>query len=185
MTVHSCSAIIVAEAGEPGKCPLPAFEIIAGQRVMDRLMTTLAPFSDEIIIVARDPVAYLEWDALIVSPHWGGNSMLEAVHAGLFAARHPHALATWCRMPYLQPALIETLHRFAEPRWDAVIGSPGQKEAPLPGIYSKRCLTAMANLITKARCDMGRLLEQVHLTSIAEQDLRKSDPQLQSYAITE
>jgi molybdopterin-guanine dinucleotide biosynthesis protein A len=185
VTVHPCSAIIVAEAGDPGQCPMPAFETIEGQRVLDRLMTTLAPFSDEIIIVARDPAAYLEWDALIVSPHRGGNSVLEAVHAGLFAARHPHALATWCRMPRLQPELIETLCRVAEPRWDAVIGTPGQTMAPLPGIYSKRCLTPMAHLIAKARCDMGRLLEQVHLRSIEAEDLRTSDSQLQSYAITE
>jgi molybdenum cofactor guanylyltransferase len=181
VSLHPCSAVIVAGDAERGLDMRPSLAQHGERRALDRLMTTLEPLFDDIIIVAADPASCLDWNALIVSPHAGGNSVLEALHAGLFAARHPHALATWCRMPAPQPALIETLRRAVEPRWDAVVGCPGGKPALLPGIYSRRCLAALALHMAHNDHDVDRFLSRLHLTSIAEDDLRKSDPQLQSF----
>ena len=72
---------------------------VGGQRIMDRLMSVLSPIFKEIIVVTKDPLQYLEWDAVIVSDHFDQSCSLNGIHAGLAAASCSHALVTACDPP--------------------------------------------------------------------------------------
>jgi molybdopterin-guanine dinucleotide biosynthesis protein A len=139
------SAVIIADeivpdavsAGDPGK----------KDRYKDvpRLLETLAPRHDEVIIVAADPLDFLANDALIVRLHQDKQGPLGAVYTGLFAARHQQALAVHCRMPMVEASTIARLIQAAESRFDAVVAAP---DGPglFPAVYHKRCLKILAQL---------------------------------------
>lgn len=182
MTRPPCSCVILA-GGESKRLngENKAFIEIGGQRVLDRLFAVLKPLFSEIILVTNDPLVYLEWDVMIVSDHFNCRSSLTGIHAGLFAAANPHALALACDMPFVQPRLLETLISAIEPHLDVIIPKTQDGFEPMMSIYSKRCLKPMAAALVEKQFQILKALRQVRIKEIEEAQLRRHDPDLISF----
>lgn len=182
MANFPCSAVILA-GGEAKrlKGANKARLQVGGQCLLDRMLAVLRPLFDEVILVTTDPAAYLEWDLLIVRDHFSQRSSLTGIHAGLFAARHPHALVTACDMPFVRPALVETLLQAVEPRWDVIIPRTTKGFEPLLAIYSKRCLKPIERQLAQGRFWVQGFFRQVRLNLVGEEILRRCDPELASF----
>ena len=182
MANFPCSAVILA-GGEAKRLKgvSKARLQVGGQRLLDRLLAVLEPLFDEVILVTTDPVAYLKWDLLIVSDHYNQRSSLTGIHAGLFAARHPHALVTACDMPFVQRAMVETLLRTLEPGWDVIIPQTAKGFEPLLAIYSKRCLSPIEQRLASGHYRVQSIFRQVRVNPIHEDVLRRHDPELVSF----
>ena len=160
MVRYPISGIIIADnrclatAGEEG--PAPAS--------LDRLVAGVAPLLDEVLLVAADPSGLLAQDALIVRDHFAPPGILSAIHAGLFAARHDHALVAGCGLPLPSRPLIEQL-----------LGC-GQGVQPLPAVYAKRCVKLLARQLAEGRSSVDDFLRQLHRHTIEESVVRQCDP---------
>jgi molybdopterin-guanine dinucleotide biosynthesis protein A len=182
MTRHPCSAVILAGGeGKRFNGQNKAYLKVGGQRVMDRLLSVFQPEFDEIILVTNDPLLYLEWDVMIVTDHFDQRSSLTGIHAGLFAATHPHALVTACDMPFIQPAMLRLLLGAVEPHLDVIIPKTAKGFEPLMAIYSKRCLKPMEAALMKGQYQIQKIFKHVRKLQIEESELRLCDGELVSF----
>lgn len=182
MTKYPCSAVILA-GGESKRFSgkNKAYIDVGGQRVMDRLMSVFGPIFDDIILVTNDPLDYLEWNVTIVTDHFDRRSSLTGIHAGLFAARHSHAMVTACDMPFVRIPLVELLLGAVEPHLDVIIPRTSKGYEPLMAIYSKRCLKPMEEALEERRYQIQKIFSVVRKHEIEEQALRQCDPDLASF----
>lgn len=182
MANEPCSAVILA-GGESKRFngQNKALMEVGGHRVMDRLMSVLGPRFAEIILVTNNPLRYIEWDLLIVTDHFNRRSSLTGIHAGLFAASHPHALVTACDMPFVQAPMIELLLGALKPHLDIIMPKTALGLEPMMAIYSKRCLKPMASALEKRQYQIQKILKQVRTHLIEEPDLRRCDAELISF----
>lgn len=181
MTTSPCSCIILA-GGQAKRFngTNKALVKVGGIPILDRLLTVIRPFFDEIILVSATPETYLAWDLLIVSDHFDSRCSLNGIHAGLFAARHPHAMVMGCDMPFVQPALLAHLLKVLEPKLDVVIPQTKMGVEPLMAIYAKRCLKPIEANLTRQTYQIQKFFRQVRIKTIEEDELRCHDPDLAS-----
>ncbi len=125
---------------------------------------------DEFIVVAADPSACLEWDALIVRDHYRPPGLLSGIHAGLFSASHSHIFVAAAGDPVTSDG-VEPLIKTLESRWDAVLHESGPTCAALPGIYGKRALRPLTQLLASGEWRFDRFLSRIRTRSVAAQDL--------------
>jgi len=143
---------------------------------LERLIAAVAPLLDEILLVTADPAAALAQDTLIVRDHFAPHGLLSAIHAGLFAARHEHALVAGCGLALPSRPVIELLLEAVAPRWDGVLFACDQGVQPLPAVYAKRCVKLLARQLTEGRSDVDSFLRQIHRHTIEESVVRQCDP---------
>lgn len=187
MTKHPCSAVILALG--PDKPPVPSN--LVGHHATDafdllqRMTAMLTPWVDEVLLVTDDPVRWIEWEGLMVRPHYEVPTALNGIHAGLFAAGSPHALIASMDQPWLQEGTVELLKQALAPRWDAVLFQPDRAIAPLPAIYAKRCIKSLARQLDQREPDLQSFIEQAHTHIIDQGALRACDPELKSFTKVE
>lgn len=143
---------------------------------LERLIAAVASFVDEILLVTADPAAVLAQDMLIVRDHFAPPGLLSAIHAGLFAARHDHALVAGCGLVLPSRPVIELLLAAVEPRWDGVLLACDQGVQPLPAVYAKRCVKLLARPLAEGRSAVDGFLRQIHRHTIEERVVRQCDP---------
>ena len=182
MNNHPCSGIILT-GGKSGRTTdgRAAEMEVGGQRVLDRLLSVMRPLVDDIILVAEEPLSYIAWNVLVVTGHFGRHNAMDRIHAGLFAARNPHALVVTCNMPLVQPALLRGLLEAAEPHLDVIVPKTSTGSEPLTAIYSKRCLKPMEASLVKKQDSIMEALRQSRQNPIEEQELRRYDRELISF----
>ncbi len=125
-----------------------AFLEIDGQRLIDRTVGIFRQLFAEIIIVTNAPLSYLDQNVTLVADVFQNKGALGGLHTGLFFASHNQAFVCACDMPFLNGAFIEFMIRQAD-NYDIVVPDAGDGLQPLHGIYGKRCLPVMENLLTK------------------------------------
>ena len=130
----------------------------------------MASLFDEFIVVAADPSACLAWDAMIVRDHYRPPGLLSGIHAGLFSASHPHIIVAAAVDPVTSDG-VEPLMKALESRWDAVLTESGQTCAALPGIYGKRALRPLTQLLASGEWRFDRFLSRIRTRRVAAQDL--------------
>lgn len=154
---------------------------IGGKRIVDRLLEVYAGLFDQIVLVTNDPAAYMDVDALIVSDHYSVRSSLNGLHAGLYAAAHEHAFFTACDTPFVQSRLVELMLDHIERKTDVVLPATAAGFEPMFAVYGKSCLPAMVWQLEHQRLKIDGLFRKVRVKTVAEEDLRKIDPELSSF----
>ncbi len=158
-----------------------AFVRIGGVPVIERLLNTLSPLFDEIIIVTNDPGRYLDYDALIVTDIYNVRSSLTGIHAGLFAMNSPYGFVTACDMPFLNPGVVRLLLDAVNIRYDVVIPETSRGLEPLCAVYSRACKDRIGNRIENNKLKIDRLFRKLNVKKISEPALRSVDPDLDAF----
>ena len=142
----------------------------------DRLLAHLARRFDDILLVAADPLGMVTRDALIVSDHFAPPGLLSGIQAGLFAARHPHALVVTAQAPRLSDRVLDLLEERVAPRWDAVLAEGDAGLQPLPGVFSQRVLKPLTRRLACGATGLSDFLLHVRICKIPMQTIRAVDP---------
>jgi molybdopterin-guanine dinucleotide biosynthesis protein A len=179
---HSCSGVILAGGlstryGGQNK----AFLRVGGIRILDRLFAVYTQIFEEIILVANNPVEFLEWDALIVSDIFPVRSSLTGIHAGLFYSSQPFAFFSACDAPFLKKEIVETVLEHIDAADDMVIPQTSEGLEPLCAAYSKRCLKAAENHLRANKLKIQLALKKGRIKKIPEERLREKDRELVSF----
>jgi molybdopterin-guanine dinucleotide biosynthesis protein A len=155
---------------------------LAGQPLLQRVATRLAPLSDDLIVVANDPDRYvaLNLPARFVADRVQGMGSLMGIYSGLCAARHPQALLVACDMPFLNVALLRYMIPLAG-GYDVVIPRLDGMLEPLHAIYGKTCLSHMAGLLGRREKKITAFFEKVLVRYVEKDEIDRFDPKHLSF----
>jgi molybdopterin-guanine dinucleotide biosynthesis protein A len=154
LTVSDYSAVILAGGASSrfgGKNKLQT--VIGGERIIDRVINTLTPVFDEIIIVTNSPEEHSDLKGCRVTmDHIKGAGPLGGIHAAMMLSVRKALFVFAGDMPYLDRNLIREQINFAKSNSsDAVIPEINGGIEPLHGIF----LTHLAGKI-ESRLSSGK-----------------------------
>jgi molybdopterin-guanine dinucleotide biosynthesis protein A len=173
-----CSAIVLA-GGKSRRLGMDkALLQVGGQTLIELAVRKLAALSDDVLVVTNDSRRFEEMGlpARYVADERRGVGSLMGVYSGLKAARHSHALAVACDMPFLNLPLLRYMISLSSDH-DVVIPHVGGYYEPLHAIYSKACLPPMAELLARNRRQIIAFFPQVRVRHVTGQEIDRYDPQ--------
>jgi molybdopterin-guanine dinucleotide biosynthesis protein A len=164
----------------------------SGQQPLPLLVHTfqrLSHLAHETAVIAQDPAICAVADALGLACHGDRQPGLGPL-GGLYTALP--LVKEWliwvaCDLPLIQPALVTHLQSLAHPpqdeaaAWDAVVPQVGGRPEPMLALYHRRALPGVEGAIQARQLRMSALLEQIRTRYAAEVELRRVDPELQSF----
>lgn len=158
-----------------------AFISVGGKRILDRIYEIFDSLFDEIILVANDPLKYLEWDLHIVSDIFPFRSSLTGIHTGLFYTNNFYTFITACDIPFLKKELVETIIDSIETGVDVIIPETSNRLEPLCAVYSKRCFKPVEDNLIQKELKIKEFFKKVRVKKLSENILREKDPDLISF----
>ncbi len=154
---------------------------VGGRRIIDRVLGVFAGLFPQIMLVTNDPEDYLEWDLPLVTDIYPVHASLNGLHAGLFYTRTPYAFFSACDTPFLSPALVRAVLERIRPTVDVVLPVTEKGTEPLAAVYSRHCLEAVERQLARGDFKIDDFLRRVRVSRMMEPQLRRVDPQLDSF----
>ena len=170
------TGIILAGGGNTRMGQNKAFLRVGGERLIDRTVQLFRSLFREVIIVAANPLDYLDQDAVIVTDILPGRGALGGLYTGLFYAADEYAFVAACDIPFLNRSFIEYLASQAN-GYDIVIPAPPDGLQPLHAVYSRRCLPAIRSLLDRNRLQIKEFYPGRTILRIEPDILRSFDPE--------
>ncbi|MCP4106206.1 MAG: molybdenum cofactor guanylyltransferase [Desulfobacteraceae bacterium] len=158
-----------------------AFIRVGKERILDYIYNLFTKLFEEIILVANDPLQYLEWDCVITTDIFQIRSSLTGIHAGLFYTSNPFAFFAACDTPFLKKELVETIIDSIETRSDVFIPETSAGLEPLCAVYSKQCLKPIEQQLIDDKFKIQGFFNKIKVRKISEAILREKDPELVSF----
>lgn len=153
---------------------------LGGRPLIDGVVEVLRSLFPEVLIIANAPGLYDYLGLPVYPDRIPDKGSLGGLYTGLTYASHPAAFFAACDMPFLNAALIASL-RDAAPGYDAVVPRTPEGLQPIHAVYGKACLPVMEALIAAGRLKIDRLFPRVRTRVVEEADLRRLDPDLDSF----
>ena len=179
---YQCSGVILA-GGENSRFAgrNKAFVKIKDKRILDRICGVFKELFKEILLVAKDPLPYIQEDIQIAADLFPVRSSLTGIHAGLFYATTPYVFFTACDTPFLKKEMVETILDHIEQGSDIVIPQTDEGLEPLCAVYSKNCLPIAERHLVQNKLKISRVFQRTRVKTIPEKVLRLKDPDLISF----
>jgi len=156
-----------------------AFVKVGGSTIVESLLFILRPLFPKVIVVTNHPEKYQAFPVQIVEDRIKGLGPLVGIYSGLLASDSERNFVVACDMPLLNPRLIRYLASI--PKGDVVVPMIKDKLEPLHAIYSKSCLSAIANQIASGDYKIQNFFDKVAACYVGENEIRKYDPSLTSF----
>jgi molybdopterin-guanine dinucleotide biosynthesis protein A len=154
---------------------------VGGESILNRLLTSLRPLFEEILLVTRQPHLYADFPVQIVEDIYKDRSSLTGIHAALVYASSDYGFVVPCDTPFLNPAVIRLLLGAVESRWDAVVPMLGDHYEPLCAIYSKSCLPVIEAMLDRGDYKIINLFDQIQVKFLSADRFKRVDPELLSF----
>jgi molybdopterin-guanine dinucleotide biosynthesis protein A len=151
-----------------------------GKTFIERLVDSLRPVTDEIILVAKDALQckrFREFDGVrCVQDIRKGIGPLGGIHAGVLAAKGDMLFVCACDMPCVNTRVVERLFAVLGDN-DAVIPVwDGEMMEPLHAVYRKGPLKTY--LLDHDSLSVRAMVKSLNVVYISVEDLRAVDPDL-------
>jgi molybdopterin-guanine dinucleotide biosynthesis protein A len=151
-----------------------AFLRLGTETFLERILRTLAPLVDSVILATNAPELYAHLTGVrVVADDRKGRGPLMGLYAGLKASESEFAFVTTADTPLLQAALVRYLVDNAID-CDALVPCWEKGVEPLCATYARRCLPAIERVI-----DQGRVVSffpAVRVRFVPEPVVRGIDP---------
>ncbi len=152
-----------------------------GRPMIEVVLAHVADLGQETFIVTNHPAPYAYLDVPTVSDIYPGNGPLGGMHAALFHAHFPHTLMVACDMPWLERPLLQHLISLRH-RADVIVPRWGKFPEPLHAVYSKTCLSAMAENIQAQKLKIVRFYNQVRVRYVDREEIERLGGNGRSFA---
>jgi molybdopterin-guanine dinucleotide biosynthesis protein A len=170
------TGIILAGGGNTRMGQNKAFLRVGGERLIDRTVRLFRSLFQDVIIVAANPLDYLDQDAAIVTDILPGKGALGGLYTGLFYAADEYAFVAACDIPFLNRSFLEYMISQAD-GYDIVVPAPADGLQPLHAIYTRRCLPAIRSLLDRNRLQIKEFYPGRTILRIEPDILRSFDPE--------
>jgi molybdopterin-guanine dinucleotide biosynthesis protein A len=153
---------------------------LKGQNLLQRQVANVGFLADEVIIVAaagqKLPSLKTGVGLRIVTDIASGHGPLIGIYTGLLNSTSLYNLVLACDMPFINNELIRYMINLAT-GFDAIVPKWRGWIEPLHAIYSRRCLSAMKNCLTRGELKIDSFLAQVSVRYIDKTEIEPIDPQ--------
>lgn len=143
--------------------------------VIEHMIETLRPVTDEIIVVAKNVASFSHLNARIVEDLVLDAHALGGLYTGLTLAEHEQCFVCACDAPLLNPSLIRFLIEEAD-GYDLVIPRTVGGLQPLHAVYSRSALPAIEKRLRRRQWDLQGLVSHLRVKTIETNVLRWFDP---------
>ncbi len=158
-----------------------AFLDVGGDTILNRLLATLQPCFEEILLVTRQPELYAGTAVQVVTDLYEDRSSLTGIHAGLVQARAEFVFVVPCDTPFLRPAVVRLLLDALEPEQDVVVPLLDGYYEPLCAIYSKRTIPMIEAQLDSGNYRIFDFFDQVNVKKLSTAYIKAADPDLLSF----
>lgn len=188
MTTHGGSGVIPASAvvlgGGMGQRMggNKLFLATEGVLVLERVLTRLAPWFEEVILAVgpddREPLEKLlspirdDWHLRVVVDRQPGLGPLEGLAVGMEAMKTEWAFVIGCDMPRVQEAVVRALWRGRELGSDVICARLNGFLEPLHAFYSAYCLPKVREALASDRRRLKAFYDQVEVTVLEEEEFK-------------
>jgi molybdenum cofactor guanylyltransferase len=151
--------------------------VVGGARIIERQLAALASVTDEIRIVSNDAARYAHLGVRVISDRIAGAGPLGGLHAALADAVHHGVIVLACDLPFVTPALLETLAiEFGTGQEiDAVVPRSARGLEPLCALYAARCADTVRRRIETGHLDVRGLLNDIRVRELRPEGLAEFD----------
>jgi molybdopterin-guanine dinucleotide biosynthesis protein A len=156
-----------------------AFLRLGAETFIERIIATLRPFFDSIIIAADEPGPYAHLGEKVVVDGGVGRGPLAGLHAGLHASDSEFCFVTTADAPLLEPALVAWMIDHAT-GCDALVPSWERGIEPLCAVYARSCLPAIEKVLAPGSRVIA-FFPFVRVAYVPAEVLRRLDPDLVSF----
>lgn len=180
MTSPSRSALILCGGQSSRMGRDKALLPFGSEALLTRVTRLVASAVPDVTWVARDGQALPPTPTPIVRDPVDGLGPLAAIATGLAAAAGQLVFVTACDLPFLEPRLILRLFdRLA----DADVSVPVSGGFPMTmcAVYRRSVVGEAARLVAAGELSVRALLDGVHTTRVDVEELRDTDPFLNSF----
>lgn len=161
-----------------------ALETVDSQSLLQRVVTQLSSFSNEIIIVTAKgkflPQFFRNPRFRIVADAYPGRGALVGLASGLVASRARYNLAVACDMPFLNQALLRYMLGLTD-GFDLVIPRLDDMVEPLHAVYARSCLAPIERLLEQGNMRINALFELVKVRYVEADEVDRFDPRHLSF----
>jgi molybdopterin-guanine dinucleotide biosynthesis protein A len=158
-------------------------ETVDGQSLLQRVVTQLSSFSNEIIIVTAKGKSLPQFRNprfKIVADAYPGRGSLVGLATGLGASRARYNLAVACDMPFLNQALLRYMLGLRA-GFDLVIPRHAGLVEPLHAVYAKSCLAPIERMLEQGNMKINPLLGLVKVRYVEADEVDRFDPRHLSF----
>lgn len=138
------------------------FVSLLGVRLLDRALLLLKEVASPIIIIANDE-KLIEYDFPVISDIVKGVGPLGGLYSGLKHIKADSALFIPCDMPLIKPSLLRLLIKEST-EYKITLFRTEKGVQPLPGIYSKECITFLEDAINESHLAIKSFIENSPLS---------------------
>ncbi len=160
-----------------------AFEKIDTETSIERVIGVASSLFDRLYIVVNDLDKYESFSSdsvKVVRDKIPGIGPLGGIMTGLEESDDLSDLALSCDSPFLSIPLLKFMLKAAE-GFDVTLGRVETRLHPLPGVYSKNCITPISEAISKGQRRIISFFESVNVNIIESNTLRNYDRNLNSF----
>ena len=161
-----------------------ALEVIDNRNLLQRVLSQLVSFSNDIIIVtARDKSlsqSIGNSGFRIVADAYPGKGALVGLGTGLAASNSWYNLVVACDMPFLNQSLLRYMIQISA-GFDLVVPRLGELDEPLHAVYSKSCLAPIERLLKQGNLRINALFDLVKVRYVETEEIDRFDPRHLSF----
>jgi len=159
------------------------FFVYEGRTFIERLIDSLRPVVDEIILVARDPEQCKRFYAIegvrCITDIRTGIGPIGGLHAGAMAARGDYIFVSACDMPCIESSVVRYLFESID-NYDAAIPSWNYDMIePLHAVYRRSVL--MDYLKSHDSLSLRPMIRSINTRYVPVEELRQFDPGLRTF----
>jgi molybdopterin-guanine dinucleotide biosynthesis protein A len=152
-----------------------AFLSFSGRPLVEMVIDRLRPLFSELVIVSNNPKIYKKHNLKVIQDILPRKGPLGGIYTGLVASENNYNFIVACDMPFLNPGLIRHLTEEAA-GFDAVVPKFKGRYEPLCAIYSKGCIRAIEERLSKGELKIRSFFKDVKVKIITESEISKFDP---------
>ncbi len=156
---------------------------VHGKPLLDRVTSVLLELFPEVLLVlAEEDIEISNERIRIVTDLIPGCAAVGGLYTGLYHSRYPRVFVVACDMPFINPAVIELFLQESDAT-DIVLAQLVTGVQPLHGLYSKRCLPILKEMIEARDLRLQNIADKQGLTvrCISEAEIKALDPQCLSF----
>jgi molybdopterin-guanine dinucleotide biosynthesis protein A len=153
---------------------------IEGIPLIERVVNVMSSLFRRLILITNTPDEYAFLKLPMHKDLIKGLGPIGGIFTALMTIKNSAGFFVACDMPNLNPALI---HYMVEIRdgFDAVVPRLQEGTEALHALYGKRCLPPIKQLIDSSQYQIFRFYPSVSVRYVNEAEIRRFDPQLESF----
>lgn len=153
---------------------------VGGVPLFERVYGVLNELFNDLIVVANKPSWFRSYRVRVYPDLISNKGALGGLYTGLKYACSDSVFCFASDMPFLNPPLIRYMIG-KENEGDVIIPKTSDGLQPLHAIYSKRCLEAMENLISRTNLKIVDFFIELNVIYVSEREISGFDPELTSF----